>query len=203
MDHISTVVTACRDAAERISAVRADRRHPASDGYMSPIMSSTFSLLADRMSQLGITLLRSKNLPPVAGAPDRIAATFDGTTIAVSPKVSDSVAIFLACHTFGHCQQWVRDHSLRDNDPAEHPEWPDRVAISALSEREANGYGLTLLMEVAPQCVETYLALAHEDWMAFAAYLGDDGTTPMGSIVPNGDLRVATTKVRIAAAFDL
>jgi hypothetical protein len=58
-------------------------------------------------------------------------------------------------------------------------------------------------MDVATECVETYLALAREDWRAFAKYLGDDGMTPMGEVVPNGDLRVATTKVRIAAAFAL
>jgi hypothetical protein len=58
-------------------------------------------------------------------------------------------------------------------------------------------------MEVAPECVETYLALAREDWRAFAKYLGDDGMTPMGEVAPNGDLRVSTTKVRIAAAFEL
>jgi hypothetical protein len=155
------------------------------------------------MHQLGITLLRSDNLPPVAGAPDHLAATFDGTTIAVSSKVCDSTAIFLACHTFGHCQQWIRDSGLREQDPAEHPEWSDRVTRAATSECEANGYGLALLMEVAPECVETYLALAREDWRAFAKYLGDDGMTPMGEVAPNGDLRVSTTKVRIAAAFDL
>ena len=166
-------------------------------------MPSTFSRLAARMSTLGIALTMSDTLLPVAGAPGRLAATFDGTTITVSSKVSDSTAIFLACHTFGHCQQWIRDPSLRDQDPAEHPEWPDRVAIAALSEREANGYGLALLMEFAPECVETYLALAREDWRAFAKFLGDNGMTGMGSIVPNGDLRDATSTVRIAAAFDL
>lgn len=166
-------------------------------------MLSAFSLLADRMSQLGIALTMSHILPPVAGAPDRLAATFDGRTITVSSKASDSTAIFLACHTFGHCQQWIRDLDLREQDPAEHPEWIDRVARAAVSECEANGYGLGLLMEVAPACVETYLDLARKDWREFAKFLGDDGMTMMGSIVPNGDLRVAVLTVRIAAAFDL
>ncbi len=155
------------------------------------------------MSLLGITLTMSDTLSPVAGAPDRLAATFDGRTITVSSKVSTSTAIFLACHTFGHCQQWIRDPSLREQDPAEHPEWVDRVVVAAKSEAEANGYGLALLMEVAPDAVESYLDVARADWRNFASFLGDDGSTTMGSIVPKHDLRVAFSTVRMAAAFDL
>jgi len=168
-------------------------------------MPSTFSRLADHMAMLGFALTRSDALPPVEGAPDRLAGTFDGINIVVSSKVSDDVAIFLACHTFGHCQSWIRDPSLREQDASD-PSWagrPDRVSFAQASENEANCYGLALLTEVAPEHVETYLDLARKDWRAFANYIGDSDDTQLGEIVPNGDLRVATAKVRIAAAFDL
>ena len=168
-------------------------------------MSSTFSRLADRMTTLGFVLTRANTLAPVEGAPDRLAGTFDGVNIVVSSKVSDDVAIFLACHTFGHCQSWIRDPSLREQDASD-PSWAgrsDRISFAKASENEANCYGLGLLTEVAPEYVETYLDLARKDWRAFANYLGDSDETQLGEIVPNGDLRVAVSTVRIAAAFDL
>ena len=168
-------------------------------------MSSAFSRLADRMATLGFVLTRADILAPVEGAPDRLAGTFDGMNIVVSSKVSDDVAIFLACHTFGHCQSWIRDPALREQDASD-PSWsgrPDRVSFAQASENEANCYGLGLLIEVVPEHVETYLNLARKDWRAFARFLGDSNDTQLGEIVPNGDLRVAVSTVRIAAAFDL
>lgn len=168
-------------------------------------MSSTFSRLADRMATLGFALTRADALAPVEGAPDRLAGTFDGVNIAVSSKASYDVAIFLACHTFGHCQQWIRDPNLREQDASD-PSWagrPDRTSFALACENEANCYGLALLTEIAPERAESYLELARKDWKAFANYLGDSDDTQLGEVVPNHDLRAATTKVRIAAAFDL
>jgi hypothetical protein len=157
------------------------------------------------MVTLGFFLTRADTLAPVEGAPDRLAGTFDGVNIAVSSKASEDVAIFLACHTFGHCQQWIRDPSLREQDASD-PSWAgrsDRISFALACENEANCYGLALLTEVAPERVWTYLDLARKDWRAFANYLGDSDDAQLGEIVPNHDLRAATTKVRIAAAFDL
>ena len=175
------------------------------NGDCETCQASTFSRLADRMSTLGFVLTRADTLAPVEGAPDRLAGTFDGVNIVVSYKVSDSAAIFLACHTFGHCQSWIRDPSLREQDASD-PSWagrPDRVSFAQASENEANCYGLGLLTEVAPEHVETYLDLARKDWKAFANYLGDSDDTQLGEIVPNVDLRAAVSTVRIAAAFEL
>lgn len=154
-------------------------------------------------------------------APDKVAATFDGYEIRVADHMGEDLALFLAVHAAGHCVQFARDPSAREHDPAEHPEWPNRVEYAWYAEGEANNIAIHIMRmaHVLPERRYRVCALMEQDWRAFAKFLGATDqdlafpgryswivrTTGIAAVRPWEPTcsRGPDRRVRIAAAFDL
>ena len=173
-------------------------------------LNRAFLNVALYISRLGYSLktVARQDLAKVDGAPDKLAATFDGVTVCVADDLAPSVRLFLAVHALGHCQSWARNPASREVDPSD-LSWAmpadRRVALAYAQEQEANEYGLTILARSGcADLTETVLDLMREDWLAFARYLGAD--RPLVMYTTDRDrvlVRSLTCPVRVAGAFDL
>ena len=144
------------------------------------------------------------------GVTTDVAATFDGVMVRVCDALTPDVALFLAAHTLGHCQQWAAcpaSRLLNPADPALNLTVTQRVALALCQEQDANEYATAFLHGAMPALSAANLsrieALAAQDWTSFATFLGAQNVPRIQFHRAPRKLLPAGPVVDLAAAFDL